>query len=63
MRRLTNRQRRLPFGDESTLQKLVSQENRDRCRTLLARLLARIITAEAEERSIDECREDPVEPS
>jgi hypothetical protein len=38
-------------------------DRQDRCRLLLARLLARVVEAEVQERSPNECREDSTDPS
>jgi hypothetical protein len=45
------------------LWKKFPMDHQDRCRVLLARLLARVVEAEVQERSSDECREDSTDPS
>ena len=53
----------LPFEADSALWKQFSTDNHERCRVLLARLLARVVEAEVRERSHDEYREDSTDPS
>jgi hypothetical protein len=38
-------------------------DQQERCRVLLARLLARVVEAEVQARSPDECRKDSTDPS
>jgi hypothetical protein len=63
MRKQRIQQRLLPFGADSALWKQLPMDHQDRCRVLLARLLARVVEAEVQERSSDECREDSTDPS
>jgi hypothetical protein len=63
MRQPTNRQLLLPLTAERAPGGQLPQENHDRCRTLLARLLAQVIRAESDERRSNEQREDPSDPS
>jgi hypothetical protein len=63
MRQPRNRQLLLPLTEEFAPGRQLPQENRDRCRTLLARLLAQIIRAEADERRSNEHREDSSDAS
>jgi hypothetical protein len=63
MRKQRIQQRLLPFVADSALWKQVPMDQEARCRVLLARLLARVVEAEVQERSSDECREDSTDPS
>jgi hypothetical protein len=63
MRKQRIQQRLLPFDADSALWKQFPMDHQDRCRVLLARLLARVVEAEVQERSSDECREDSTDPS
>jgi hypothetical protein len=63
MRKQRILQRLLPFVADRVLWKQVPMDQQARCRVLLARLLARVVEAEVQERSSDECREDSTDPS
>ena len=53
----------LPFVADSALWEQFPKDHQERCRVLLARLFARVVEAEVQERSLDECREDSTDPS
>lgn len=63
MRKQRIQQLLLPFVADSALWEQVPKDYQERCRVLLARLLARVVEAEVQERSLDECREDSTDPS
>ena len=63
MHRPPTQQPLLPFMEVNDLWLTIPAEARDRCRTLLTRLLLHTVRAEDTERRSDEYREDPVEPS
>ena len=63
MRQSVNHQRLLPFAAETSRRTQLPQETQNLSRALLARLLAKVVTAETEERKADEHRENPADPS
>ena len=63
MRKQRIQQPLLPFFTDSALWKQFPLDRQDRCRLLLARLLARVVEAEVQERSANDCREDSTDPS
>ena len=63
MRKQRIQQPLLPFLTDRALWGQFPMDHQDRCRVLLARLLARVIEAEVQERNPNECREDSTDPS
>jgi hypothetical protein len=63
MRKQRIQQPLLPFVTDSALWEQFPMDHQERCRVLLARLLARVVEAEVQERSLDECRQDSTDPS
>jgi hypothetical protein len=63
MRKQRIQQPLLPFVTDSALWEQLPMDHQNHCRVLLARLLARVVEAEFQERSLDECRQDSTDPS
>jgi len=63
MRKHRIQQRLLPFVTDSRLWEQFPMDCQDRCRVLLAQLLAQVVEAKVQERSPDECREDSTDAS
>ncbi len=63
MRQQTIQQPLLPFTADSALWEQFPTDQQERCRVLIARLLARVVEAEVQARSPDECRKDSTDPS
>jgi hypothetical protein len=63
MRKQRIQQALLPFITDHGLWEQFPWDHQERCRVLLAQLLARVVEAEVQERSSDEYREDSIDPS
>ena len=63
MRKQRIQQSLLPFVTDDALWEQFPRDHQERCRVLLAQLLARVVEAEVQERSSDEYREDSIDPS
>jgi hypothetical protein len=63
MRKQRIQQSLLPFITDHGLWEQFPRDHQERCRVLLAQLLARVVEAEVQERSSDEYREDSIDPS